>query len=92
MTEHGEISIAPRALQQLVVDAAEAVTGATVRRLRRGLDVDLASRRVALVLAAPYGAQLAELAEAVQASVAEAVGRMCDVEVEAVDVTVEELT
>ena len=92
-TAHGEISIAPAALQHVVVQAAESVGGARVRRLRRGLEVDIAAGRcrVALVLAAPYGAQVAELGEAVQESVADALGRMCEVPVDAVDVTVEEL-
>jgi uncharacterized alkaline shock family protein YloU len=93
-TGHGEISIAPAALQHIVVQAAESVRGAAVRRVRRGLDVDIAAGhcRVALVLAAPYGAQVAELGEAVQDSVADALGRMCEVAVDAVDVTFEELT
>jgi uncharacterized alkaline shock family protein YloU len=38
-----------------------------------------------------YGRVLPEVSAAVQVRVAEALARMCDVEVEAVDVTVEEL-
>jgi uncharacterized alkaline shock family protein YloU len=93
-TGQGEVSIAPGALHQIVVQAAQSVDGARVRRLRRGLDVEIAANRcrVSLVLAAPYGTQLAELGEAVQESVAGALRRMCEVDVEAVDVAIEELT
>jgi uncharacterized alkaline shock family protein YloU len=93
-TAHGEISIAPGALQHIVVEAAQSVRGAKVRRVRRGLEIEIEANRcrVALTLAAPYGTQLAELGEAVQDSVSAALGRMCEVEVAAVDVTVEELT
>lgn len=92
-TPEGEIAIAPAALQQLIAHAAEAVDGVRVRRPRRGLDVAIADGRcrVSLEVAAPYGVQLAELGEAVQERVAEACRRMLELEVDAVDVSIEEL-
>lgn len=92
-TREGEISITPAALQQIVVHAAESIEGARVRRPRRGLEVTISDNRgrVTLELAARYGAQLAELGSAVQERVAEAMRRMCEVEVDAVDVAIEEL-
>ena len=92
-TEEGEISITPAALQQLIAHAAEAVDGVRVRRLKRGLEVQLADGRcrVSLEVTATYGTQLAEVGEAVQEHVAEALRRMLEVEVDAVDVAVEEL-
>ncbi len=92
-TPEGEIAITPSALQQLIGHAAEAVEGVRLRRPRRGLDVQIADGRcrVSLEVTAPYGAQLAELGEAVQEHVAEALRQMLEVEVDAVDVSVEEL-
>jgi uncharacterized alkaline shock family protein YloU len=64
-----------------------------VRRPRRGLDVAVSAgrARIELELAAPLGAVLPELARAVQESVTAAVGSATGLEVEAVDVSVEEL-
>ena len=44
-----------------------------------------------LQLVVAYGSVLPEVCTAVQERVADALARMCDVEVEAIDVTVEEL-
>ena len=92
-TEAGAISISHAALTQLVVRAAQAVDGARVRRPRRGLQIEVAGdrARVALQLTARRGAVLPELARAVQQSVAEALETMCEVRVEAVDVSIEEV-
>ncbi|HEX9381399.1 MAG TPA: Asp23/Gls24 family envelope stress response protein [Gaiellaceae bacterium] len=90
---NGTITVTPSALAGLVTNAAEAVEGAHVRRGRRRLDVDVAdgSARVRLELTARYGVVLPELARDVQERVAEALATMCRVQVEAVDVSVEEV-
>lgn len=92
-TSQGEITIAPAALQQLVVHAAESVEGARVRRPKRGLEVQIADGccRVSLALAARYGTQLADLGGDVQERVADAIRRILEVEVDAVDVSIEGL-
>jgi uncharacterized alkaline shock family protein YloU len=89
----GAITVTPSALAGLVATAAEAVDGAEVRRGRRRLDVDVTdgTARVRVELTAPYGAVLPELAREVQRRVAEALTKMCSVDVEAVDVSVEEI-
>ncbi len=89
----GTITVTPSALAGLVARAAEAIEGAHVRRGRRRLDVDVAngSARVRLELTARYGVVLPELARDVQERVAEALATMCRVQVEAVDVSVEEV-
>jgi uncharacterized alkaline shock family protein YloU len=90
----GEISISTGALQQIVVHAARSVDGARVRRPRKAVEIRAADNRwrIALALGARRGAQLADLGAAVQERVADAVQTMCEAEVEAVDVTIEELT
>lgn len=89
----GEIRIAPAALSRLVVRSAESVDSARVRRPRRSLQVMVAgtSCRVSVELVAPFGAQLAELGEAVQERVAHSLREICGLEPDAVDVSVEEL-
>lgn len=89
----GSIAVEHDALVGLVVAAAERVDGARVRRPRRGVDVSVANGRVRveLELAARWGQVLPELARAVQASVAAALGDSTGLTVEAVDVSVEEL-
>jgi uncharacterized alkaline shock family protein YloU len=89
----GTISLAPGVLPSIVQRAAETVEGVRVRRRRRGLEVRVEGDtvRVELALAAAYGAVLPDIGRAVQERVAEALGRMCGLEVAAVDVTVEEL-
>ena len=89
--ERGSVTVTAAALTELVVRAAESVSGAEVRRGRRRLDVELAEgrARVRLELSAPYGVVLPRLARDVQERVADALTSMCGVEVEAVDVSVE---
>ena len=89
----GPIRIAGDALSALVVTAAEQVDGARVRRPRRGLDVSVDGdrARVELELAARYGTSLPEIGEAVQASVASALRDSAGLEIDAVDVSFEEL-
>jgi uncharacterized alkaline shock family protein YloU len=87
------VKVTDNALTQVVVRAAEGVDGARVRRPRRTVDVEIESgrARVDLELTVVYGKVLPEVARDVQAEVADALGRMCDVAVDAVDVSVEEL-
>ena len=89
----GSIDVTAGALAQIVQRAAESVDGARVRRPRRGLDLRLddGRARVELELAARYGAVLPDLARDVQERVAEALATMVDLDVEAVDVSIEEL-
>jgi uncharacterized alkaline shock family protein YloU len=87
----GSITVTTSALAELVIRAAESVSGAEVRRGRRRLDVEIADGRahVRLELAARYGVVLPRLAREVQERVAAALTSMCRVEVGAVDVSVE---
>jgi uncharacterized alkaline shock family protein YloU len=89
----GTIRVEGDALAALVVAAAERVEGVRVRRPRRGLDVVVAEGRirVELELAGRYGASLPGLARDVQAGVATALRDATSLEVEAVDVSIEEL-
>jgi uncharacterized alkaline shock family protein YloU len=90
---HGTITVTPSALAELVARAVEAVEGAQVRRGRRRLDIEISdgTARVRLELTARYGAVLPELARDVQQQVADALASMCRVDVQAVDVSVEEV-
>jgi uncharacterized alkaline shock family protein YloU len=87
------VRVTDGALTQIVVRAAEAVEGARVRRPRRKVEIAIADgvARVELELAVAYGKVLPEVARAVQREVADALSRMCDLAVDAVDVSVEEL-
>jgi uncharacterized alkaline shock family protein YloU len=89
----GAVRITDAALTQIVVRAAESVRGTRVRRPRRHLDVaiDGASARVELELAVSYGQVLPDVVRDVQERVSGALGRMCGLDVTAVDVSVEEL-
>jgi uncharacterized alkaline shock family protein YloU len=89
----GSIDVTAGALAQIVQRAAESVEGARVRRPRRGLGLRLEDGRVRveLELAVRYGIVLPEAARDVQARVAEALEAMVDLDVEAVDVSIEEL-
>jgi uncharacterized alkaline shock family protein YloU len=89
----GSVCVPAATLARIVVRAAELADGARVRRPRRGVDVEIAgdSASVTLRVAARYGTVLPDLAEEVQRQVAEALGRMCGIEVRSVDVAIEEL-
>jgi uncharacterized alkaline shock family protein YloU len=91
--ERGAITVPTSTLCALVASAAEGVDGVRVRRGRRHLDVEITDghARVRLELVACYGAVLPEAARAVQKRVANALATMCEVEVDAVDVAVEEV-
>jgi uncharacterized alkaline shock family protein YloU len=92
-SDEGSIAVTDAALTHIVVQSAESVDGARVRRARRKVGVELDGRRarVELELAVAYGHVLPEVARDVQERVTSALTQMCGVEVTAVDVTVEEL-
>jgi uncharacterized alkaline shock family protein YloU len=89
----GSVRVSEAALTEIVRRAVSSVEGARLRKGRRRLGVELENgrARAELQLAVAYGRVLPEVSAAVQESVADALARMCDVEVEAVHVTVEEL-
>jgi uncharacterized alkaline shock family protein YloU len=93
----GSVSVTAGALSKIVVQAAESVEGARVRRPRRpgrhlDVAVDGSRARVELGLAVRLGAVLPEVARDVQERVADALQTMCGFEVQAVDVTVEDVS
>jgi uncharacterized alkaline shock family protein YloU len=91
--QSGTITLTPAALAQVVVRSAEEVDGARLHRPRRGLEIDVSDgrARVTLELSVRYGEVLPEVAGAVQRSVADGLSSMCGLDVDAIDVSVEEL-
>jgi uncharacterized alkaline shock family protein YloU len=89
----GSITVVPAALESLVLQAAQTVEGARVRRPKRSVEVTHGNGRVAVTfeLAVEGGVPVPELARAVQERVAEAVAMASGLEVESVDVSVEEI-
>lgn len=89
----GTITVAPAALERLVVRAAESVEGARVRRPKRSVDIAHGAGRatVSFELAVGHDVAVPELARAVQARVAEAVASTSGLAIESVDVTVAEI-
>ena len=89
----GSVTVADAALGQIVLQAAEAVDGARVRRPKRHLEIAIADghARVELELAVAYGHVLPDVAREVQEQVTDALQRMCALQVDGVDVSVEEL-
>jgi uncharacterized alkaline shock family protein YloU len=89
----GTITVTDGTLTQIVIQAAEGVEGTRVRRTRRKLTLEIEGSRaeVELELAVAYGKVLPDVAHEVQTQVAAALGRMCSLDVHAVDVTVSEL-
>jgi uncharacterized alkaline shock family protein YloU len=89
------VTVTPAALTQIVLQAAEGVDGARVRRARarRRLEIELAqgAARVDMELAVRRGSVLPDVARGVQHEVTEALKTMCGVRVESVNVSVEEL-
>jgi uncharacterized alkaline shock family protein YloU len=87
------VRVSEAALNEIVRRTVASVEGARLLKGRRRLGVELESgrARAELRLAVAYGRVLPEVSNAVQERVADALGRMFDVEVEAVDVTVEQL-
>jgi len=89
----GAVRVSEAALTEIVRRAVSSVEGARLRKGRRRLGVELEDgrARAELQLAVAYGRVLPEVAAAVQEQVADALARMCDVSVDSVDVTIEEL-
>jgi uncharacterized alkaline shock family protein YloU len=89
----GSVRVSEAALTEIVRRAVASVDGARLRKGRRRLGVELEGgrARAELSLVVAYGRVLPEVSAAVQDRVADALARMCDVEVQAVHVTVEEL-
>ena len=89
----GSVRVSEAALTDIVRRAVASVDGARLRKGRRRLGVELQDgrARAELQLAVAYGRVLPEVSAAVQERVADALARMFEVEVEAVDVTVEQL-
>jgi uncharacterized alkaline shock family protein YloU len=89
----GSVRVSEAALSEIVRRAVASVEGARLRKGRRRLGVELEGGRARadLRLVVSYGRVLPEVSAAVQERVADALARMCDVEIEAIDVTVEEL-
>ena len=89
----GSVRVSEVALTEIVRRAVSSVEGARLRKGRRRLGVELEGgrARAELQLAVEYGRVLTEVSAAVQEQVADALARMCDVVVEAVHVSVEEL-
>jgi uncharacterized alkaline shock family protein YloU len=92
VSEDGTVTFTDAVLGQIVVQAAEGVEGARVRRRRHvALEIADSGTRVGVELTVAYGRVLPDVARAVQERVAAALGTMCGVNVTAVDVSVEEL-
>ena len=91
--EGGSVRVSEAALSEIVRRAVASVDGVRLRKGRRRLGVDLEDGRAGaeLRLVVVYGRILPEVCADVQERVADALARMCDVEVGEVDVTVEEL-
>ena len=89
----GSVRVSDAALSEIVRRSVASVDGARLRKGRRRLGVELEGgrARAELQLVVAYGRVLPEVSAAVQERVADALARMCDVEVEAVHVSVEEL-
>ncbi len=85
--------VSEAALSEIVRRAVASVDGASLRKGRRRLGVELEDgrARAELQLVVAYGRVLPDVCTAVQQQVADALAQMCEVEVAAVDVTVEEL-
>ena len=89
----GSVRVSEAALSEIVRQAVASVDGVRLRKGRRRLGVELEDGRARadLRLIVAYGRVLPEVCTAVQEQVANALARMCDVHVDSVHVTVEEL-
>jgi uncharacterized alkaline shock family protein YloU len=89
----GSVRVSEAALNEVVRRAVASVDGAQLRKGRRRLGVELEGGRARadLQLGVAYGRVLPEVSAAVQERVADLLARTFEVEVEAVDVTVEHL-
>jgi len=89
----GSVRVSEAALSEIVRRAVASVEGARLRKGRRRLGVELEDgrARAELRLVVSYGRVLPEVSAAVQERVADALSTMVDLDVEAVDVSIEEL-
>jgi uncharacterized alkaline shock family protein YloU len=89
----GSVRLSEAALAQIVGGAVGQVEGARLRKGRRRLALELADghAHAQLELAVAHGRVIPEVAHSVQARVADALARMCALEVDGVDVNVVEL-
>jgi uncharacterized alkaline shock family protein YloU len=89
----GAITIAPAALERVVVRAAQTVDGARVRRPKRSVGIEHGAGRasVSFEVAVEHGVSVPRLARALQERVSEAVAATSGLVVERVDVYVEEI-
>jgi uncharacterized alkaline shock family protein YloU len=89
----GSVRVSEAALAQIVGRAVSSVDGARLRKGRRRLGIDFADGRAsaAIEVTVAHGAFLPDVARAVQERVADALARMCEVSVDAVDVRIVEL-
>ena len=89
----GHASISAEILARYAADAASEVEGVRALAGRRGVKIEDADGvvRVELHLVVDWGASLPEVGRTVQQRVHEYLGRMADVEPEAVDVVVDEV-
>ena len=91
VTDRGTVTVSDAALTGIVVQAAESVDGAHVRKRKVTVTVEPRGAHVQLDLSVAFGQVLPDVARDVQEHVASALGTMCGVHVNAVDVAVEEL-
>jgi uncharacterized alkaline shock family protein YloU len=89
----GSVTVAPAALERLVVQAAQTVDGARIRRPKRSVEVLHGNGRAAVSfeLAVEGGVPVPDLARTVQERVAAAVTATSGLEIDSVDVSVEEI-
>jgi uncharacterized alkaline shock family protein YloU len=89
----GVVRVTSAAVHSLVVQAAESVDGARVRRQRRHLEIEVGRgrARVELELAVRYGAVMPEVGREVQRRIADALHTMLGLDADAIDVSIEEL-
>jgi uncharacterized alkaline shock family protein YloU len=95
ISDDGTITVPDSVLTHIVVQAAETVEGVRVRRPRprRHVEIEIVDggARVQIGLVVAFGRVLPEVSRDVQRRVADALGTMCAVKVNAVDIAVEEL-
>ena len=91
VSDEGTVTVTDAALAQLVHAAAEQVEGVRVRRRHTAIAIEDGGAHVELELTVAFGRVLPEAVRAVQEHVSTALGTMCGVTVNAVDVSVEEL-
>jgi uncharacterized alkaline shock family protein YloU len=92
--ENGDsVRVSEAALRQIVAGAVSSVDGARLRgRWRRGaLELEDGRARAEIAVSVAYGHVLPDVARTVQKRVAEVLAKVCEVTVDAVDVTVEVL-